>query len=85
MKIPFILFSVILVTITSEISAQNVPKIYQIKTITEYNINNKKKEIDHFTTYNADNLKTEEIEYFSDGIVKTKTVYEYDLRGWKSG
>ncbi len=78
MKIRILLFSAILVVFSTEISAQNVATLNKIKTITEYKINNKKKEIDHFTKYNVDGLKTEEIEYFSDGFVKTKTVYEYD-------
>ncbi len=61
-----------------KVTAQNAVPGLKIKTITEYNLNNKKKEIDHITTLNAEGLKTEEVEYFSDGIVKTRTVYEYD-------
>ena len=69
---------VIPITFSLKVTAQNTVPGTKIKTITEYNRNNKKKEIDHITTLNAEGLKTEEVEYFSDGIVKTRTDYEYD-------
>jgi hypothetical protein len=72
------ILSVILFTCSLNVTAQKVAEGTKIKTITEYNINNKKKELDHVTNFNQEGLKTEEIEYFSDGLVKTKTVYDHD-------
>jgi hypothetical protein len=50
----------------------------KVKSVTEFNVENKKHELDHLTNFNDAGLKTEEIEYFSDGKVKTKTSFEYD-------
>ena len=58
--------------------AQNPVTGRKIKTVTEYNTDNKKKELDHVTKYNEEGLKTDETEYFSDGKAKSRTVYEYD-------
>jgi len=44
-------------------------------------MNNKKREMDHLTVYSETGLKVEEVEYFSDGLVKYRTVYEYDNMG----
>jgi hypothetical protein len=60
------------------VSAQDSGVNSKIKSVTGFNIENKKKELDHLTNFDESGLKTEEIEYFSDGKVKTKTTYEYD-------
>lgn len=50
----------------------------KVKSVASYNLERKTKELDHVTLFNQDGLKSEEIEYFADGMVKTKTQYEYD-------
>lgn len=50
----------------------------RVKSVTGYNYENKKKELDHLTNYDKNGLKTDETEYFADGKVKTKTFFEYD-------
>jgi antitoxin component YwqK of YwqJK toxin-antitoxin module len=80
MKKYAILFSTILVTCSLPVFSQNLVSGTRVKTITECNTNNKMKETDHVTNFTEEGLKLDEIEYFSDGMVKTKTVYEYDSK-----
>ncbi len=61
-----------------EVAGQEVSSERQIRTVTEYNVINKKKVLDHVTRYTAGGQVSEEIEYYSDGSMKSKTLYEYD-------
>ncbi len=60
------------------VAAQDVVPRKGIKSVKGYNVENKKKELDHITNFNQEGLKTDETEYFSDGKIKNKTVFEYD-------
>jgi hypothetical protein len=62
----------------NKLLAQEASPEKKVKSVTGYNLENKKKELDHLTNFNKDGLKTDETEYFSDGKVKNKTVFEYD-------
>lgn len=62
------------------VKAQDPSNQRKLKSVTSYNLERKTKELDHLTIYNLDGLKTEESEYFSDGMVKSKTLYEYDSK-----
>jgi hypothetical protein len=78
MKNSIILFMSILFICSFAAQGQEGTATKKIKAITEFNNDNKKKELDHITNLNEAGLKTEEIEYYSDGVVKAKTDYEYD-------
>ncbi len=78
MKKYIYLISVVLAVCSLKVTAQNTVAIKKIKRITEYNVDKKAKELDHIINFNEEGLKIEEMEFFSDGIVKTKIVYEYD-------
>ena len=75
----YIYLLVIILTVCSlQVVAQDAVARKKIKRITEYNTDKKLKELDHIINFNEEGLKIEEVEYFSDGIVKIKTVFEYD-------
>ena len=78
MKNKIILLSFILILGFIPGIAQNSNSEKKIKSITSYNVDRKIKELDHLTNYNREGLKTEEYEYFADGKIKTKTVFEYN-------
>ena len=75
-----IYYLLLLLTLTgiNSLLAQEVSTEKKVKSVTGYNFENKKKELDHLTNFNKDGLKTDETEYFSDGKIKNKTVFEYD-------
>lgn len=77
-KINLVLLLIMLCSIAA--IAQNQANDRKIKSVTSFNLERKTKELDHITLYNQDGLKTEESEYFSDGMVKSKTLFEYDTR-----
>lgn len=62
----------------TKLPAQEHATQRRLKSVTGYNFENKKRELDHLTNFNRDGLKTDETEYFSDGKIKNKTVFEYD-------
>lgn len=72
------LFFLLPVMCSINLTAQNIPGGKKIKIMTEYIVEGKTKELDHITNYNGLGLKTDEVEYYRDGIVKTKTIYDYD-------
>ena len=67
-----------LVILTLFISFAQPDQKRQLVKVVEYNVVNRAKEIDHITTFNTEGLKMEEVEFFADGAVKTKTTYEYN-------
>jgi hypothetical protein len=74
-----LLFAVMLVFASLQTASGQLPGTgKRFKSVTEYNVENKKRELDHLTLFNEAGVKTEETEYFSDGMVKTKTIFEYD-------
>lgn len=64
--------------IHADLYAQEPAAEKRVKSVTGYNYENKKKELDHLTNFNKDGLKSDETEYFSDGKVKSRTIFEYD-------
>lgn len=71
-------FTGILVSLTVAFAVAQPAQKKQIVKTTEYNIVDQAKELDHTTLFNAEGLKTEETEYFADGVVKSKIIYEYN-------
>jgi hypothetical protein len=78
MKNKILQVSIFLLMGYSSAIAQTIVTERKIKSVTGYNMENKKKELDHLTTYNKDGYKTDETEYFSDGKIKNKTIFEYN-------
>ncbi len=74
----FLLWSILLFYGTERLMARPITNDPRIRTVSEYNVVNKKKVLDHLTRFTADGLIIEEIEYYSNGMVKSRTLYEYD-------
>ena len=74
----FILVALMVFSIFTNAFSQQPISGKKVKTITEYNIDNKQKELDHVINFDANGLKIDEVEYYADGLIKTKTIFEYD-------
>lgn len=80
MRMTFLLSVLLILVNLHDVMGQNPIVNRKIKTITVFKVNNKVQRIDHLTTFNDAGQKTEEVEYFADGMVKTKTAFEYDVQ-----
>ena len=80
MRTTFLLSVLLFLVNFHDVTGQNPNTNRKIKTTTVFKVDNKVKRIDHLTTFNDAGQKTEEVEYFADGTVKTKTTFEYDIQ-----